>query len=60
MSTCYVKPAVVRGRQGVAIGNEQICVTVVLGGGHIALIQRADEVDTPEEEDFGNPLWVPP
>jgi len=57
---CFIKPVTVRGRQCVAIGNEQICVSVVLGGGHIALIQRTDDVEAPEEEDFGSPLWVPP
>lgn len=57
---CHIIPCSVRGRQCVRIGNDHIVATIVLGGGHIALIQRADEVESPLHEDFGSPLWVPP
>jgi len=59
-ASCYVQPTNVRGRQAVRIGNESIAASIVLGGGHIALIQQASDVDrTDADDDFGSPLWVP-
>jgi len=50
---------VMRGRQSIMIGNDVIAATIVLGGGHIALIQQASSLDETAETDFGSPLWVP-
>lgn len=73
MSTCFVAPRVFRGRQAVQIGNDKVAVTVLCGGGHIALVQSAGDaaatfgagVDAAAaaahaERDHGSPLWLPP
>jgi len=72
--SCFIAPRVFRGRQAVQIGNDRVCITVMCGGGHIALIQSAaDSAKTFREEggdgggdeehaarDHGSPLWLPP
>ena len=63
---CEVNPVSYRGRQALRIGSDQISTTVLLGGGHIALIQLPEDAKKFEEasqlpnasdaSDFGSPL----
>ena len=54
-STCF------KGRPAVVISNELISATVLCGGGHIALVQRAGSpLNADADFDFGSPLWQPP
>ena len=38
-SSCSVRPCKLKGRQAIAISNDVVSITVLLGGGHIALVQ---------------------
>ena len=49
-STCYIEPRVFRGRQAVQIGNDKVAITIMCGGGHIALVQSAADADTAAAE----------
>ena len=59
---CFVQPTLFKTRPAVVIGNAQLSCTVLTGGGHIALVQRADSPIASDDasEDYGSPLWVPP
>lgn len=58
---CYVTPTMFKSRPAVRIGNGQLSCTILTGGGHIALVQRAGSpLQHDQAEDYGSPLWIPP
>ena len=58
---CFVNTRSFRGRQCVQIGNGELTLGVMTGGGHIAFVRATgDEGGGGGDDDAGSPLWQPP